>query len=292
MIAVVTDSTAYLPTGWAQAWGIDVVPVQVVIEEVGYDETDADQAAAVTEALLQMRTVTTSRPSPERFTQAIDAAAQSGASGVVIATLSAQMSSTYESAVLAARDAVMDVRVVDSQTIAMGLGFAAVAGAQAARDGADIQAVAETIARVSAATDVTFVVDSLEYLRRGGRIGAARAAVGQALQVKPILAVRAGTVVEVDRVRTLSRAMDHLLDHAFRCLSDEPDEQAAASIAVQYTGHAERAEGLAAALGAKLPGVPIVVCPVGGVVGAHVGPGMVATVIARGLADPRVRSAD
>ena len=282
MIAVVTDSTAYLPTGWADSWGIEVVPVQVVIDGVGYDETDADQAAAVTAALLAMRAVTTSRPSPERFSQAIGAAADAGADGVVIATLSAAMSSTYESALLAARDAMIDVRVVDSGTIAMGLGFGVLAGARSARDGADITTVADVIAHVSAASDVTFVVDSLEYLRRGGRIGAARAAVGQALQVKPILAVREGTVVEIDRVRTLARAMDHLRDRAVRRVTEgmhDTSGSSGAAIAVQYIGHADRAEHLAAALGVALPDVRIVVCPVGGVVGAHVGPGMVATVV-------------
>ena len=282
MIRVVTDSTAYLPQGWAAQWGIDVVPVQVVIDDVSYDETDADQAAAVTAALLAMRPVTTSRPTPERFTRAIDSAAQAGATGVVIVTLSARLSATHESALMAARDAAVPTRVIDSQTIAMGLGFAAVAGAAAALAGSDLDEVAEAIRSACAATEVTFVVDSLEYLRRGGRIGAARAAVGQALQVKPILAVRDGSVVEVHRVRTLSRAIDYLREQAERRLADRVDAgstASGASIAVQYSGHADRAEQLASALRAALPTVQIVVCPVGGVVGAHVGPGMIATVI-------------
>ena len=285
MIRVVTDSTAYLPQGWAAQWGIDVVPVQVVIDDVSYDETDADQAAAVTAALLAMRPVTTSRPTPERFTRAVDAAAQAGATGVVIVTLSARLSATHESALMAARDAAVPTRVIDSQTIAMGLGFAAVAGAAAALAGSDLDEVAEAIRSACAATEVTFVVDSLEYLRRGGRIGAARAAVGQALQVKPILAVRDGSVVEVHRVRTLSRAMDYLREQAERRLADRVDAGSTAfgaSIAVQYSGHADRAEQLASALRAALPTVQIVVCPVGGVVGAHVGPGMIATVISAG----------
>ena len=102
-VALVTDSTSYLPAGWAQRYDIGVVPVQVVVGGRPYDETHDDQARLVAEALASWQPVTTSRPSPARFLQAYDAAVEAGAQHIVVATLSATMSATYESALLAAR---------------------------------------------------------------------------------------------------------------------------------------------------------------------------------------------
>ena len=131
-VAVVTDSTSYLPRGWAADLGIAVVPVQVIVAGRPLDETDDDQAQQVADALLSLQPVSTSRPSPERFLQAFRAAEAGGATEIVVATLSSSMSATYESALLASRDASIPVLVIDSGTIAMGLGFAVTRGAEAA----------------------------------------------------------------------------------------------------------------------------------------------------------------
>ena len=188
-VAVVTDSTSYLPTGVAQDLGIAVVPVQVIVDGTPYDETEDGQASRVAEALRQWRVVTTSRPSPVRFLQAYRAAQDAGASGVVALTLSSSMSATHESAVLAAAEVDLPIEVVDSRSIAMGLGFAAITAARIAATGACLSQVAAAARDRAERTSVYFYVDTLEYLRRGGRIGAARAAVGQVLKVKPLLQV-------------------------------------------------------------------------------------------------------
>ena len=274
-VGIVTDSTCYLPRGWAQACGVGVVPVQVIISGRPFDETDDDQADRVAEALRDWAPVTTSRPSPERFLRAFTAAAEAGHGSVVVPTLSAAMSSTYESALLAARESPIPVRVVDSRSIAMGLGFAVLAGAEAAACGHDLDAVVDVVEARARAAEVMFYVDTLEYLRRGGRVSAARAAVGQALQVKPLLHVRAGKVEPLERVRTPGRALARLEELAVGAAGDR-----AISIAVQHLAAPERASQLAERLAARLPGATIVQCPVGGVVGAHVGPGMVAVVVA------------
>ncbi len=274
-VAVIADSTCYLPAGWASELGIGIVPVQVIVGGQSFDETDDDQAQRVADALSDWHPVTTSRPSPMRFLQAYEWALESGVSEIVVATLSSAMSATYESALLAAKETDAPVRVVDSRTVAMGLGFAVVAGARAARAGASSDEVADVIQRRAESSSVFFYVDTLEYLRRGGRISSARAAVGHALKVKPLLRVVDGHVVSLEQVRTSGRALGRLEDLAAEAAGDGECD-----VAVQHLGSPERAGDLARRLGDRLPGARIVECPVGGVVGAHVGPGMVAVVVA------------
>jgi DegV family protein with EDD domain len=273
-VRVLTDSTCYLPPGLAEQAGIIVVPVQVIVAGQAFDETQDEQAHRVAEALRDWQPVTTSRPSPERFRQAIEEAMNDGATGIVIATLSGSMSATHESALIAAKECPVPVRVVDSRTIAMALGFGVLDGAAAAAAGADVQAVADVIERTVAATTVIFYVDTMEYLRRGGRVSAARAAVGHALKVKPLLTVDDGSVQLLEKVRTAQRALARLGDLADAAATP------GARFAVQHLAAQERADALATRLRSDHPGAQVMECAVGGVVGAHVGPGMVAVVIA------------
>ncbi len=274
-VAVIADSTCYLPAGWAAELGIAIVPVQVIVGGQSFDESEDSQAQRVADALRDWQPVTTSRPSPLRFLQAYTQAAEDGATEIVVATLSASMSATYESAVLAAKEFDIPVHVVDTRSIAMGLGFAAVSGARAARAGASGARVADVIERRALASHVYFYVDTLEYLRRGGRISAARAAVGQALQVKPLLHVDDGRVDRLEQVRTAGRALARLEDLAVAAAEGHDVD-----LAVQHLGAPERAQTLAAHLRERLPQAEVIEGFVGGVVGAHVGPGMVAVVIA------------
>ncbi len=285
-VAVVADSTCYLPSGWAAQYGIGIVPVQVIVSGQAFDETEDAQAQRVADALSAWHPVTTSRPSPMRFAQAYQSAIEGGATEIVVVTLSAAMSATHESALLAAKECEVPVRVVDSRTIAMGLGFAAVAGARSAREGATADEVASVIERQALASSTYFYVDTLEYLRRGGRISAARAAVGQALQVKPLLSVVDGHVGALEQVRTSGRALARLEELA-ALAADDLD----VDIAVQHLASAERAAALAERLRARLPRATVVECPVGGVVGAHVGPGMVSVVVSPRLPVPAAGAA-
>jgi DegV family protein with EDD domain len=125
------------------------------------------------------------------------------------------------------------------------------------------------------ASSVYFYVDTLEYLRRGGRVSAARAAVGQALQVKPLLTVDDGHVVRLEQVRTAGRALGRLEDLAVEAAGDHEVD-----VAVQHLASPERAAALAGRLRERIPGATVVEGVVGGVVGAHVGPGMVSVVVA------------
>jgi DegV family protein with EDD domain len=184
------------------------------------------------------------------------------------------MSATFESAELAAKEVDIPVHVVDSRTVGMGLGFAVLAGARLAGEGGGADEVASLIERRARASTSLFYVDTLEYLRRGGRIGAARAAMGQALQVKPILQILDGEVMPLERVRTSSKAIARLTELTLASTLGRSVE-----IAVQHLDAADRADALAATLTEALPHTRIVVCPLGAVVGAHTGPGIVASVV-------------
>lgn len=274
-VAVVTDSTSYLPPGLVADGSITVVPVQVVIGATSYDEGVDISPAEVASALRSWQVVTTSRPSPERFAEAYAEAARRGASGIVSVHLSADMSGTYDAAALAARKAGLPIQVVDSRSVAMGLGFAVLAAAAASADGADVEKVAAAARDRAAASSTLFYVDTLDYLRRGGRIGAAQALFGQALAVKPILAVVDGRVAPLEKVRTTSRALARLAELAVAKADGRP-----ADIAVHHLDAQARADDLADQLAAAIPGSHLLVAEVGAVVGAHVGPGMIAVVVA------------
>jgi DegV family protein with EDD domain len=273
-VAVVTDSTAYLPSTQANAARVTVVPVQVVVGGETFAETDVS-SDAVAEALREWRPISTSRPSPSAFVEAYQRLALEGADEIVSVHLSGAMSATVESAELAAKEVSVPVRVVDSRSIGMGLGFPVLAAAQAAASGADGARVEEIARSRCASASVLFYVDTLEYLRRGGRIGKAAALVGSALSVKPLLHLVDGNVTPLEKVRTTARAMTRLEELTLARVGD-----GAADVAVQHLANLDRAHALAARIQGSADGaVAVTVGEVGAVVGAHVGPGMIAVAI-------------
>jgi DegV family protein with EDD domain len=274
-VAVVTDSTAYLPAGSAALLGVQVVPLQVIVGGVVRAEGEEIGPSEVAAVLHRGHSVSTSRPSPSLFAAAYHRAFAAGARSIVSVQLSAAMSGTVDAARLAAADVGGDIRVIDSRSVGMGMGFAVLAAADAAVEGADVEAVVETVTQTLARTQAIFYVDTLEYLRRGGRIGAARALVGSALAVKPLLCLRDGRIEPLERVRTASRAIARLEELAVSMAADEP-----ASIAVHHLDALPRAAQVVEALESRLPKAgDIITTEVGAVVGAHTGPGMLAIVV-------------
>ncbi|WP_066947497.1 DegV family protein [Microtetraspora fusca] len=275
-VAVVTDSTAYLDASVAAALGITVVPLQVAIDGREYDDMADPAVVGVAEALREHASVTTSQPAPQRFAAAYAEAAAKGADGVVSVHLSGSLSGTAEAARLAANESPVPVEVVDSGSVGMGLGFPVLSAAEAARLGSALTDVASTAKASAAATRSIFYVDTLEYLRRGGRIGAAAGLLGAALAIKPLLDLADGTITVLEKVRTANRAIARLVDLAVEAA--DGDE---VRVAVQHLGAAERAGALVDALASRLPMAsrPLLV-EVGAVIGAHVGPGLLAVTIA------------
>jgi DegV family protein with EDD domain len=273
-VAVVTDSTAYLPADLVASHRITVVPVHVVVDGQAYDEGTQITPTEVAAALRRWGVVTTSRPSPERFARAYADAAAAGATGIVSVHLSGDMSGTYDSAVLAARDATVPVEVIDSRSVAMGMGFGVLDGARVAEAGGSVDDVAAAVRARIGDSSALFYVDTLDFLRRGGRIGAAQALLGQALAVKPILELVDGRVTPLEKVRTSSRALARLEEIVVARADGRPCD-----IAVHHLDAAERASTLAARIHTRLSDSVVMVSEVGAVVGAHVGPGMVAVAV-------------
>ena len=281
---IVTDSTAYLPEDIARREGIEVVPLHVVVggrERVEGREVSAAEVAA---ALRDYTIVTTSRPTPQVFGATYERLAGEGATSVVSIHLSSQMSGTVEAARLAASEARIPVHVVDSETIGMAMGFAVMSAAEAAARGGDVDTIVETVRARLGASHVLFYVDTLEHLRRGGRIGAASALLGSALSIKPILAVRGGRIVPVEKVRTSSRAVARLEAMVVEQVRKRGE---VVDIAVHHLDAAARAEQIAGRLRTTVPGSPaVLVVELGAVVGAHVGPGTVAIAVSPRPGEP------
>lgn len=273
--AVVTDSTAHLTAQEAADLGIQVVPLEVVIAgHTGLDGVDVT-TEQVADALRRWEPVTTSRPPPARLLAAYEQARHQGASEVVSVHLSGDLSGTVDAARIAAREASLPVTVVDSRQIGLGLGYPVLAAARAARDHAPASVVAQVAQQRAASATMLFYVDTLEYLRRGGRIGAAAAFFGGVLAVKPLLRITDGHIDPVEKVRTAARALARLED-----LVVEQAGDGSVVVGVHHLAAPDRATAVAASLEQRLPvAEPVVVRELGAVIGAHVGPGVVAAVV-------------
>jgi DegV family protein with EDD domain len=277
-VAVVTDSTAYLPTGVADRLGIRVVPLRVSLgartATDGVEVSPADVIAALRERVA----VTTSRPTPAELAEAYRSCLSAGAEQVVSVHIAAALSGTWESAALAAQDFPHGVvRVVDSRSTAGALGFAVRAAAEAARSGASAADVQGAATDTVDHTRTLFYVDTLEHLRRGGRIGTAAALLATSLAVKPLLQMVEGRIVPLEKVRTSAKAIARLVQLTVESAGDGPVD-----LAVHHLAAAARAEQVAAQLRAALPRLgELHVSEIGPVVGAHLGPGVIGTVVVR-----------
>lgn len=274
-VAIVTDSTAYLPQEALVRHGIRVVPLTVVIGDEALEEGTEVSAPAVAHALQRRHRVTTSRPAPAEFAVAYRAAAEAGADAIVSLHLSADFSGTYDAAVLAGQESPVPVRVVDTGVVAMALGFTVLAAAETAEAGGTADEAVAAAEKRAADTSAFFYVDTLDYLRRGGRIGAAQAMLGSALAVKPLLQLTDGRIDLLEKVRTASKAIIRLEEIAV-----ERAGRRRVAIAVHHLAAAERAAALAERLRERLPYLDeLVVSEVGAVIGAHAGPGLLGVVI-------------
>ncbi|HET9517545.1 MAG TPA: DegV family protein [Actinoplanes sp.] len=279
-VAVVTDSTAYLPAELSGAHQLTVVPLTVVVNGVEGIEGAEITPAEVAQALGARRApVSTSRPAPEQFVQAYTRLLDAGADGIVSVHLSARLSGTVEAAELAAAEVGPHVQVVDSGSTGMGLGFAALAAGAAADRGGSLTDVRQTAVEHAGRVSTLFYVDTLEFLRRGGRIGAASALLGTALSVKPILHVVDGGIVVLDKVRTAGRALAKIVDRAVEAAGPAGD----VDIAVHHLDAPDRAAALADAVAVRLGDrlQDCYIAEIGAVVAAHVGPGFACVVVHR-----------
>ncbi len=278
-VAVVTDSTACLSSELIARYHIRTVPLSVV---VGDRRLDDDQAELPADLGTGLRTAAarTASPAPERFAVTYAAAAAAGAEAIVSIHLSGRMSGTVESARLAAGAASVPVRVIDSGSLGMGLGFAVLSAAEVAQAGGSAEQVAAAAARRAAVLRSFFTVDAPDHLQAGGRLGAGSAGTGPGLTARPVLHISGGQLVQLEKVRTRSAAVRRLAELAVESAAEvavaEPVD-----LAVQYLGDAGRASELAGRLAELIPGArEIYQLRAGAVLGVHAGQGMLGVVVA------------
>ncbi len=276
-VRIVTDSTAALPAALRIAYPeIGVVPLTIHFGPASYRE-DIDLDAAAFYSLLTTSPYhpTTSQPSPGDFLAAYQPLLREGHE-VVSVHISSNLSGTVASAQAARGMASGTVEVVDAQQTAMGLGFMALEGARLARAGGDRQSILERMKALKEGISVFFLVDTLEYLRRGGRIGSAQALVGSILKVKPILTVRGGRIELLEKVVSRKRALARLYQLIEEARHRYP--QAEAHLAVHEGGAPEEGKALLGRLTEILQPVETYSSTLGGVLGIHAGPGLVGCV--------------
>jgi DegV family protein with EDD domain len=277
-VSVVTDSTSYLPPDLIERNSIAVVPLYVVF---GGDRTVpeveiTDYPAFFEELRTAEKLPTTSQPSVGDFTSVFEPLLADGGE-VVSVHISGGLSGTPEAARQAKEALTRDgrggerIEVIDSTTAAGGLGFMVLAAAKAARDGASAPEVAEHVAAARDELRLWFGIDTLEFLRRGGRIGAASAWIGSTLKVKPILTVE-NEMTPIERVRTSSRMFERLVEYARGCA-----ESGAGAWSAQHINAPDQCAELVERCTEIYGHAPTIVSEIGPVLSAHTGPGLLGT---------------
>lgn len=267
-IRIVTDSSSDLPAGLAADAGIEIVPLMIRFGDTEFvDRDELTTAEFWARCAASPELPSTAAPAPGRFELAYRRLVDEGAQGIVVPTLSGELSATFQSAVIAAEQAGVDVRVVDSRTVSLGIGTIALACARAAEHETSLDAI-ESLARdLVGRTRVIGALDTLENLKKGGRIGNARALLGTALSIKPIIEVRNGRVEESGKQRTRTKALRLLVDQL------RADAGHIGDLAVLHADCSD-VDRFVDMLGDLVDG-DIVVGEIGPVVGTHAGRGTI-----------------
>ena len=261
-----TDSACDLPPEMCEELGIEVVPLTIRFgdrEYVDRKELSSDEFWRQLEASAVLPE--TAAPSVGAFEETFRGLHEAGADGIVCVNLSAHLSATMQSAQVAAKalDGLCPIEIIDSRSASMGIGILALRAARRASEGADAATIAREVNQRRDHQKLFAALDTLEYLRKGGRIGGAQAMLGSMLSIKPIITVEAGAVEQAGKVRTRSKALRFMLDRV--------PEGKVESICVMHSGATDLDEFLDT-VRPKVPGAEIVVGHIGPVVGVHVGP--------------------
>ena len=268
-VRIVTDSACDLTDDEVASYGIEIVPLSI---RFGDEELIDREQLSITEFYARMATSEhlpqTAAPSPGQFDQAFRRALDGGADQVVCVNLSRKVSATMESAEAGARGVDGDIRVLDSGSVTCGLGTIVLAAAQAASDGASADEITAVVADLSARTRVYAVLDTLENLKKGGRIGNAKALLGSMLSIKPLLDFSSGEVEEAGKQRTRKKALAWLRS----TVTDNADNIDRLAIAHAM---ADDIDAFVTQVAADTGRNDIRVDVVGPVVASHGGPGLV-----------------
>lgn len=268
-VHIVTDSTADLPAGVADKLGITIVPLKVLFgEEALRDGVDLSNDEFYRRLVNEK--ASTSQPSPADFLE-VYRALTADRDSVISLHISARLSGTVQSATLARSmlaNALIDI--IDTKLTSAPLALIVLAAAEAAAEGADHAAILALCRRLVAQTQVYFMVDTLEYLQRGGRIGRAQAFLGSLLSIKPVLCLKDGIVTPVEKVRGRAKALDSLV----RAVADARAAHGDLRCGVVWGNDTALRDQFLRRLGDTLAQPPHIVCQAGAIIGSHVGPGV------------------
>lgn len=272
MIKIVTDSTCDLPGDEIRSMGVSVAPLTIQFGDESYrDGFDMSSAEFYRRLEASEKMPTTSQATPEQFKEIYKEAIKAG-DEVVVITISSELSATYASALTAAKATdESKVHVVDSRLATAPMGTL-VREAVKMRDEGKMTAaqIAEELCRLRDKTQIFFVIDTLKYLQKGGRIGRAQAMIGGVLGITPVLTLRDGIVTPAGKVRSEKRGIEFLID----CLNKKPADPAY-GIVIFHGDVTEKRERLFTALSPLIEGVPVLRETIGGVIGTHTGPGVI-----------------
>lgn len=276
-VHIVTDSSCDLTDDQVAAAGVSVVPLSI---RFGTDEYIDREQLSVEDFYSKMSSTgilpETAAPSPGRFEQAFRQAAEAGASSIVCINLSSELSATMQSARTAATALAgdLDVRVIDSRSLTGGLGTMVLDASSLAAGGADADTIEQTIRAMIPRTEIYGALDTLENLKKGGRIGGAKALLGSMLSVKPIIHIADGAVEEAGKQRTRRRALEWLRDQLF-------NEPVVEKLSILH-GEAPDFDEFLDMISSRYPRESIRVGKIGAVIGTHGGPGVIGMCYLRG----------
>ena len=276
-IAIVTDTTADLTPEMVEELGVTVVPLQVIFGNEAYREGVEITTEEFYERLVKSRQLpTTSAPSVGDFQEVYERLLEE-VDSIVSIHIGAKLSATIEAAQTARQSLAKPERIeiVDSQAVSVEIAFVVMEAVEAARAGAKLAEVKAAAESAVPRTQVRFMLDTLEYVRRGGRIGRARAYMGTLLRIKPILSFREGELYPEERVRTRARGLERIIQWAVR-------QQKVKRAAVGYSTTLDEAESIRERLAMAFPNVKVYLVRFGPVLGTHGGPGNVGVGIMKG----------
>lgn len=274
-VAVVTDSTSSLTPAIGREYGIAVAPIYVTFGTRTYrDGVDLDSESFYRLLRESEELPTTAQPTAGDFVQIYTALSEE-AEAIVSIHISHEMSATLDLALTARKQLPqVPIHLIDSRSVSMGLGLMAIAAARAAAAGQDAAQVVRLVEGLIPKMNIIFTVETLDYLRKGGRIGRAAALVGSALRIKPVLQVEEGEVGPLERPRTRRRAVRRLLD----LMGQRVGASQTVHAAVLHCDVPDEAEALAEQVAARFDCVELLTTDAGPIIGTHAGPGTLGVV--------------
>lgn len=273
-IKIVTDSTSYIPQEYIDKYDISIVSLNVFMNNKSTRELDIDNQCFYKEMEKIDEIPKSSQPIPDEMLRTFESIVKNGDSIIGI-FLSSSMSGTFSSANLI-KEMVLenhpnaDITLIDSKTNCMQMGFAAIKGAQAASDGKSKNDIVDIVNYVLNNSRFLFSPETLDYLKKGGRIGSASALLGTILQIKPILTVNDGETSVFTKVRTRKKAVDTIVNAVF----EDIEKNGLGDVIVHHINCKEEGLALAKRLEEKLK-IPVKIQSIGPVIGLHVGPGSI-----------------